>query len=77
LDNRKLLLHHWNNIVMAKINLELTEQEAQVLMMLIDTAVKSGGLQVAEAGVVLSYKLREAAKPKVALPEQKEEAKSE
>lgn len=42
------------------INLELTIQEATVLNQLLDLAVKSNGLQVAEAAVVLSHKIRTA-----------------
>ena len=36
---------------------EFSEQEVRVLASLIDIAVKSGGMQVAEAGVILSKKL--------------------
>ena len=42
------------------ITVSLTEQENNVLIQLIDLAVKSGGLQVAEASVVLSKKLQAA-----------------
>lgn len=43
-----------NNVV---LNLNLNE--AQVLLQLIDLAIKSQGLNVAEAGVVLSRKIQE------------------
>jgi len=43
------------------ITLTLTEQEAAVLMNMIDVAVKAVGLQAAEAGLVFSKKLQEAA----------------
>jgi len=36
---------------------ELNEQEVRGLKVLIDLAIKAGGLQVAEAGVVLNKKL--------------------
>ena len=38
--------------------LELTEQEASALCVLIDMAVKTGGIQVAETGVVLVKKIQ-------------------
>jgi hypothetical protein len=45
------------------MTIELTEQEANALLQLIDLAVKSGGLNVAQAGVVLAAKISAAAKP--------------
>ena len=51
------------------IKLDLSNQEANALLQLIDLAVKSRGLEVAEAGVVLANRIREAAKPQ---PEPKE-----
>lgn len=42
--------------------IELNENEAQALTGLIDIAIKSGGLQVAEAGVALAIKIAAAAK---------------
>jgi len=42
------------------ISLPLTNQEAQVLIQMIDLAVKSQGLLAAEAGVVLSKRIHEA-----------------
>lgn len=46
------------------VHIEFTEQEASATLQLIDLAVKSGGMQVAEAGVVISKKLQDAFKPK-------------
>lgn len=43
------------------IQVSFTEQEINVLNQLIDVAIKSLGLQGAEAGVILSKKLTEAA----------------
>lgn len=42
------------------MRLELNENEANALLQLIDLAVKSGGMQVAKAGVVLSEKIHAA-----------------
>ena len=44
------------------ITVTYTEQESQVLMNLIDVAVKSAGLQAAEAALHLVKKLEDAAK---------------
>jgi hypothetical protein len=44
------------------INVEFTENEATVLMNLIDIAVKSAGLPAAEAALHFSKKIQEAAK---------------
>jgi len=43
------------------MTIELNEQEGQALLQLIDLAVKSGGLNVAQAGFVLAAKISEAA----------------
>ena len=43
------------------MNLELDDNEASVLTGLIDMAVKAGGLNVAEAAVVLTRKIAAAA----------------
>lgn len=40
------------------MTVEFTEQEIKVLLQIMDIAVKAGGLQVAEAAVVLSKKLQ-------------------
>lgn len=42
---------------MQEVNVKLTTQEANVLLQLIDLAVKSGGIAVAEAAVVLTKKI--------------------
>ena len=44
------------------MKLELTTEEAQALVSLLDLAVKAGGLQAATAAVPLFAKLQEAAK---------------
>lgn len=44
------------------MKLELTKEEAQALVALIDLAVKSGGLQVASAALVITKKIDDAAK---------------
>lgn len=45
------------------MNVTYTNEEAEVAIKLYDIAVKAGGLQVAEAALVLTRKLQEAAKP--------------
>ena len=47
---------------MNEIKLSLQENEANVLLQLIDIAVKAQGLQVAEAGSFLATKIEEQAK---------------
>lgn len=42
---------------MQEVTVKLTSQEANVLLQLIDLAVKSGGIAVAEAAVVLTKKI--------------------
>lgn len=44
------------------IKIEFTKEETQALVGLIDMAVKSGGLQVANAALVLTKKIDDAAK---------------
>lgn len=44
------------------MKIELTKEEANALVGLIDLAVKSGGLQVANAALVLMKKIEDAAK---------------
>ena len=44
------------------IKIELTKEEMQALVGLIDMAVKSGGLQVANAALVLIKKIEASAK---------------
>jgi hypothetical protein len=45
-----------------KMNIEFTKEEANALAAMIDLAVKSGGLQVAGAAVLIMKKLEAAAK---------------
>lgn len=44
------------------MNIQLTEQEANTLIALINEAVKSKGLEAAQAGVYFQNKLKEAFK---------------
>lgn len=46
---------------MQTINLELAPQEAEVLLNLINIAVRAEGLNVAQAAVVLSQRIQTAA----------------
>lgn len=46
---------------MKEVIIKLSEQEAKVLTQLIDLAVKAGGINVAEAAVVLVKKIEESA----------------
>lgn len=54
---------------MNEIKLTLQENEANALLQLIDVAVKSQGLQVAEAGSFLATKIQEQAKAQLPVPE--------
>lgn len=45
------------------MTVDLTNEEAQALVSLIDLAVKAGGLQAAQAAVPLFQKLQAAANP--------------
>jgi hypothetical protein len=47
----------------SKMNIELNSDEANVLINLIDVAVKAAGLQAAEAGLHFKRKIEEAGKP--------------
>ena len=58
---------------MNEIKLTLTENETVALFRLIDIAVKSQGLQVAEAATVVFNKLQEQAKDQWSEPEPAEE----
>ena len=62
---------------MNEVNLTLQENEANILLQLIDIAVKSQGLQVAEAGAFLATKIREQSQPQMAQPELKDEPEEE
>jgi hypothetical protein len=44
-------------------SIEFTDEELNALMQLIDIAIKSQGLNVAQAGVILADKLRETLSP--------------
>ena len=48
------------------MNIELNNDEANVLVNLIDVAVKAAGLQAAEAALHFKRKIEEAGKPAVA-----------
>jgi len=55
---------------MNEIKLSLQENEANVLVQLIDVAIKAQGLQVAEAGSFLATKIEEQMKEQAALQEE-------
>ncbi len=57
---------------MNEIKLTLTENETGALFKLIDVAVKSQGLQVAEAATVIFNKIQEQAKDQWSDPEEEE-----
>lgn len=57
---------------MNEIKLSLQENEVNVLFQLIDLAVKSQGLQVAEAATVIVNKLQEQAKDQLTPAEEEE-----
>jgi len=58
---------------MNEIKLTLQENEVSALFRLIDVAVKSQGLQVAEAATVIFNKLQEQAKDQLTPPEEAED----
>jgi len=62
---------------MNEIKLTLQENEANALLQLIDVAVKSQGLQVAEAGSFLATKIQEQAKAQLPSPEAPEAPETE
>lgn len=56
------------------MRIELSKEEADALLKLVDMAVRSGGLQVTEAALFFTRKISEAARAEVApieLPEEK------
>ena len=61
---------------MNEIKLSLQENEANVLLQLIDIAVKAQGLQVAEAGSFLATKIEEQMKEQTT-PQEGEGVKKE
>lgn len=50
------------------MQIDLTDQEASVLLTIIDIAVKAKGMEAAEAGLHLTRKIQEAAKAKAGAP---------
>jgi hypothetical protein len=50
------------------VTISLSENEAQVLLQLIDIAVKAQGIAAAEAGIVLTKKIQEGFKNKTEQP---------
>lgn len=54
---------------MNEIKLSLQENETNVLLQLIDVAIKAQGLQVAEAGSFLANKITEQVKTQIDPPE--------
>ena len=55
---------------MATYKIDLSADEINVLLGLIDLAVKAGGLQVAQNAVILAAKLRAVAQPAAPAPQQ-------
>lgn len=51
------------NPQVTQANVEFTNGEANALLQLIDIAIKSGGLNVAEAGFVIAKKVNAAFEP--------------
>ena len=58
---------------MNEIQLSLQENETNVLLQLIDVAIKAQGLQVAEAGSFLASKITEQVKTQIDSPQEKGE----
>lgn len=46
------------------MKLEMTKEESEILIQLLDISVKAGGLAVAEAGVVFCKRIKEAQQEK-------------
>jgi|TARA_B100001094_G_scaffold283547_1_gene296351 hypothetical protein len=57
---------------MNEIKLSLQENETNVLLQLIDVAIKAQGLQVAEAGSFLANKITEQVKTQITPPEEEQ-----
>ena len=53
---------------MSEIKISFSEQEANALLQIIDAAIKSQGLQIAEAGSFLAAKIQEQAKAQLPAP---------
>ena len=58
---------------MNEIKLSLQENEVNALLQLIDIAVKSRGLEIAEAGVIVANKIQDQAKEQLPPPEEETE----
>ena len=54
---------------MNEIKISFSEQEANALLQIIDAAIKSQGLQIAEAGSFLAAKIQEQAKAQLPNPD--------
>ncbi len=57
---------------MNEIKISLQENETNVLLQLIDVAIKAQGLQVAEAGSFLANKITEQVKTQITPPEEEQ-----
>ncbi len=55
--------------------LEMSQEEAKALILLIDAAVKAHGLQASESGLFLAKKIDKAMKEETLNPEKPEDAK--
>jgi len=60
---------------MNEIKLSLNENEVNALLQLIDIAVKSQGLEIAEAAVIVANKVKGQAKDQLTPPEEEETEK--
>jgi len=60
---------------MNEIKLSLQENEVNALLQLIDIAVKSQGLQIAEAATIIANKVQDQAKDQLSPPEEEETEK--
>lgn len=58
---------------MNEIKLSLQENEVNALLQLIDIAVKSRGLEIAEVGVIVANKIQDQAKEQLPPPEEETE----
>ena len=55
---------------MSEIKISLQENEVNALLQLIDIAVKSEGLQIAEAAVIVSNKIQDQSKEQLGPPKE-------
>lgn len=58
---------------MNEIKLSLNENEVNAVLQLIDIAVKSQGLEIAEAAVIINNKIQDQAKDQLTTPEEEAE----